>query len=828
MEYRYITGFREGSKLLYIESQKFLYRLKSKRGDVQDYICYQSILAKPKKNQTEKDQCDCGARVRIHSDGLCEKIQNSKHTRHNNHDQIVRGMEKSDNIKQRFVKSKMIMQDIWHLKEVDWDNKVPESIEKEWLELYANLPLLTEFKIKRWLKTNRKNETQIHGFCDASGKAYGTGVYIRVVDENDEISCVLLSAKSRVAPLNTVSIPRLELLAAVMLSEQIEAIVEACEFQEKDITLWSDSTVVLSWIKKEPHELKAFVGNRIATIQEKTKLMKWKHIRTNDNPADLVRRGMKMQDFLKSKEWLEGPSWLKQKEALWPESKMIVTSEAKEEVMKECKKQCDAQTFFMTSGKDHLMLYNKFQSWDTLINVTAYVLRLCHGIMMRNIRKGNAGMEKRFLTSDERNKAVEFRVKFEQSKTFRKEIECIKNENRLRIKSDINSLRPILDEKEILRVGGRIDKANMAYERKHQYIIPHKSRLSYLLLKHAHEATMHGGAQLMIHFLRKKFWIPKLRAEAKQYINTCVQCIKQAQKTADQIIGQLPRVRLRPAPAFQNVGVDMAGPYRIKAISKLNTNTRGRNLPDTKGWITVFVCLVTRAVHLEVANGMSSDDFLDAYQRFTSRRGNPEIVYSDNGTNFIGANREIQKAYEIWKTEQIQHYVHAKGTEWNFITPSAPNEGGIWEAAVKSMKHHLKRVMGTQSYSFQGMSTLTSSVEACLNSRPLCSLSDDHEDMEALTPAHFLIGRSLKLPMHEKADKPPYNIKRLFLQKQFQIQAFWKQWSNDYLQALSQLPKWREEQDNLRVGQLVVIKTDNVPPTYWAMGRIKQTHAGSD
>lgn len=203
-------------------------------------------------------------------------------------------------------------------------------------------------------------------------------------------------------------------------------------------------------------------------------------------------------------------------------------------------------------------------------------------------------------------------------------------------------------------------------------------------------------------------------------------------------------------------------------------------------------------------------------------------VYCDHGTNFVGADNELQKAFETWKDDEIQREVHTSGTQWHFITPSAPHEGGIWEAAVKSMKHHLKRVMGVQKYSLQGITTLLTSVEACLNSRPLCALSDDHEDTEALSPAHFLIGRSLRLPMHEVTSSPPYSLKRLFMQLQFQIQAFWKKWSNDYLHSLTQMPKWRHEIENLKVGQLVLIKSDNIPPTYWAMGRIKQTHEGTD
>lgn len=316
--------------------------------------------------------------------------------------------------------------------------------------------------------------------------------------------------------------------------------------------------------------------------------------------------------------------------------------------------------------------------------------------------------------------------------------------------------------------------------------------------------------------------------EAKAYVNTCVPCVTQAQLTAEQIMAELPRHRIRPAPAFENVGVDMAGPYYLRITDKINMNTRMRALPEMKGWIAVFVCLVTRAVHLEPTEGMSTDDFFEAYQRFVGRRGNPRHVYSDNGSNFVGADNGLKQAYELWKAEKIQHLVHANETEWHFITPAAPHEGGIWEAAVKSMKYHLKRVMGTQKYSLQGITTLLASVEACLNSRPLCAMSDDPQDMEPLTPGHFLIGRPLNLPIHEEADAPLRTARGLFRERQFQIQAFWKQWSNDYLQSLTQLPKWREAQANLKIGQLVLIKADNVPPSYWAKGRITETHEGED
>lgn len=312
-------------------------------------------------------------------------------------------------------------------------------------------------------------------------------------------------------------------------------------------------------------------------------------------------------------------------------------------------------------------------------------------------------------------------------------------------------------------------------------------------------------------------------------VKRCPKCYRMSKKTETQLMGSLPADRVRPVRPFYHSGVDFAGPYDIRMRAGRPPSRKTPQDPKTeKGYIAVFVCMVTRAVHLEAVTGMTSEAFIAAFSRFSARRGVCAKMYSDNGTTFVGANREMQEAIKTWQQKKTLDFVQAKGTEWHFITPAAPFQGGIWEAAVKSMKHHLKRVMGTQKYSFEVLQTLLAEVEACLNSRPICAMSDDKDDARALTPAHFLIGEELILPIPVRRDEPPRSAQALFQQIQHSLQNFWAQWSADFLNTLQQRTKWKWEKNNVQIGELALLKNENFPPTYWALGRVTVVRPGPD
>ncbi|CAK1598015.1 unnamed protein product [Parnassius mnemosyne] len=285
-------------------------------------------------------------------------------------------------------------------------------------------------------------------------------------------------------------------------------------------------------------------------------------------------------------------------------------------------------------------------------------------------------------------------------------------------------------------------------------------------------------------------------------------------------MGSLPAVRCNPARPFLHSGVDYAGPISIRT-------TKGRGHRSYKGYICLFVCMVTRALHLEAVSDMSTQAFLAAFRRFVSRRGHCAKLWSDNGTTFVGASRELEQLTAIQSS--IAEHLETNGTEWHFIPPHSPNFGGLWEAGVKSTKFHLKRVIGEATLTFEELTTLLSQIEACLNSRPMSTINvDDPGEPLPLTPGHFLIGEPLlNVP---DTDYTNTNISYLSRWQLIQriLQSFWKRWSQEYLVTLMHRYKWSSQVAEPRVGDIVLVKEDDLPPSRWLLGRIIEKHPGDD
>lgn len=277
---------------------------------------------------------------------------------------------------------------------------------------------------------------------------------------------------------------------------------------------------------------------------------------------------------------------------------------------------------------------------------------------------------------------------------------------------------------------------------------------------------------------------------------------------------------------FQVVGVDFAGPIQVK-------NSRVRRAIITKGYICIFVCFTTKAIHLELVSDLTTESFLACFKRFISRRGIPSEVFCDNAATFRCARTQLTQLYDLnisqVHRQQVHNYTVELGIKFHFTPSHSPVFAALAESGVKSTKYHLKRVMFRSLFTYEQLLTILNQIEAVLNSRPLLPVtSSSLTDFAYLTPGHFLIGMPLtSFPQNDVVDIPDNRLN--YWQSVEKIrQSFWKVWSKQYLNILQSRPKWRDTTPNITVGTLVILKEPNTAPLYWPMARINKVFPGGD
>lgn len=210
------------------------------------------------------------------------------------------------------IQSKLLLQDLWKLK-IEWDDPVPMELRSKWSYFRDQLQCISKLLIPRHACSKKYDKMEMHGFCDASEMAYGACIYIKTINEFEDATVNLLCAKSRVAPLKNISLPRLELCAALLLAQLYQQVIQALTISPNLTYLWSDFTIILTWIKGKPSRWVPFVANRVTEIQQLTGQAKWNHVNSKDNPADIISRGMHPNQLKTCQLWWNGPEWLKTK-----------------------------------------------------------------------------------------------------------------------------------------------------------------------------------------------------------------------------------------------------------------------------------------------------------------------------------------------------------------------------------------------------------------------------------------------------------------------------------------------------------------------------------
>ncbi|XP_063989942.1 uncharacterized protein LOC135169137 [Diachasmimorpha longicaudata] len=331
---------------------------------------------------------------------------------------------------------------------------------------------------------------------------------------------------------------------------------------------------------------------------------------------------------------------------------------------------------------------------------------------------------------------------------------------------------PILDSSGVIRVGVRLSRSELAYEQNYPILLPKKHHVTEIIVRHAHQEHAHAAVSATLYALRQRFWIMGGRSYIRQLLFKCIPCIRAKPPGIDYVMGDLPEARVTKARPFLDVGVDYCGPFMVKEKKYL-----------------------TKSVHLELVSDMTTAGFMAALRRFIARRGRCQLIQSDNGTNFVGANNEMTELITTLRSEahnkKVNKFQNEKGIKWRFIPPASPHFGGVWEAAVKSFKHHLRRVVGPELLTFEELNTFITEIESILNSRPLTPVSSDPNDLLALTPKHFLIGESLtNLPERDLREVPNNRLNNWELIQKIR-QHFWQRWYKDHLNELTMRRKWK-------------------------------------
>ena len=368
-------------------------------------------------------------------------------------------------------------------------------------------------------------------------------------------------------------------------------------------------------------------------------------------------------------------------------------------------------------------------------------------------------------------------------------------------------------ENDVIRVGGRLHDAQMRFEVKHPVVLPSDSHLTDLVIEHYHRKIGHAGLTHTFCAVKERFWLLRGSSRIRKVLGNCVECRRVGTSPAVQQMANLPDARLQVSQSvFFHTGCDCFGPFLVK---------QGRSL--VKRWGCIFTCMTVRAVHLEVLHSLSTDSFIPALRRFISRRGKIGHLYSDNGSNFVGANRVLKEALKEWNMGKISNFLLQNEIEWSYNTPLASHFGGCWERLIRSVRRTMASFMPGATFTEEGLVTLFAEAEAIINSRPLTPVSFVDELERPLSLNDLLVLRpDVGLPPARTTDSDLVASKS-WRQVQAHADLFWKRWVREYLPTLRIRSKWHDVKRNVSVDDVVIVVDESTPRSRWPMARVVKT-----
>ena len=706
-----------------------------------------------------------------------------------------------------------------------WDDPISEEYYDSWLQWNDCLKNLSDLHIPRpfipvSLSTAENPEVLI--FSDASEKAIAAAAYLKLRDKN----LGFIMGKSKVAPLAGHSIPRLELCGAVLATEIGEFISEHLDIPPSSIKYLTDSKVVLGYIRNRTRRFYMYVSNRVARIHSVSSPEQWSYVPTHQNPADRATRGSLPDVRVSLDIWLQGPvHLLSPTEPVLSGEKepyILVAPDEDPEVKPEV---TTLLSNTESTPRPVIERYTKFSSWDKLVGAVSTLRHVSNSFKKSSDCSGWHQCKETGAVIY-RKETEHMILKQSQEQAFPRERVALSNTASLPKDSRILSLSPYMDEG-LLRVKGRLNKLKdvVGLASLNPIIVP-GGHIATLLICHFHEKVSHQGRGMTEAAIRSAgLWILGAKRLIANIIYHCVTCRKMRRKLEEQKMADLPIDRLSPGPPFTSVGVDVFGPWPV-----VTRKTRGGSAQN-KRWATLFTCLTTRAVHLEVLEDMSSSCFINALRRFVALRGPVQIIRSDRGSNFVGAVDDIGvHAVNVEDTE-CRTYLKNSGAVWLFNAPHASHMGGVWERAIGTARRILDSMLlkeGAKELTHEVLVTLMMEVSAIMNSRPIAVVDSDSSDPLVLTPNILLT--------HKQGDTATLSenlgMKDMYKAQWKHVQVlsdiFWKKWRNGYLSTLQTYQKWAEPSKNIKPGDVVLLRDKGCHRNQWPIAIVERAIESDD
>ena len=687
---------------------------------------------------------------------------------------------------------------------IGWDSPLPAQLQREWTEWTQQFPQLTSCAFPRCLKEAVPTRAELHVFADASSAVFAATAYLKAYYADRPSTVRLVAARAHVVPEGRHSIPRLELLAADLAVSLRRQVQQALKIRIDATFHWSDSTAVLFWLNNEKDRMQLFVYNRVARIRRGSDLSEWRWTPTDSNPADLPTRGMKLSHLQHSSLWHSGPTFLNKSSHHWPSPPRLIPTP---DILKEMKKE-EQVMLTLPSFPEEIIDWRRFSSWIKLRRMLAIIFSARDRV---RARLGMTPLDPPWKRA-ERALLRQTQLSFTPASNKSPPRDFWKSQGFVR-------LTPFLDESGVWRGRGRISLAeSLPRDSREPILLPRNHPAAALIVQHLHRDVLShaGGVSYLLARFHMRYWMPAARQFAFSLLSNCVLCRRRKARPSRPPPGQLPQFRLpepgRDAHPFAVAAVDCAGPFKVK---------RGRSYENY--YLLLITCCSLRAVRLELLSDLTVDAFLLALTRATSRGVNPHTILSDNGGNFVSANRLLSQLWQALPQQELQR--RAPQIQWRFNPPYASHYGGVFERLIRAAKEALYHVLPSHlSLSLEQLHTSFTVVEAILNARPLAYVSTDPLDPTPITPNHFLYG-SASVPLH--FPEAHTSLARRWSSLQQWTSAFRAMFAKQARPHLQLATKTRSGGRDLQEGDVVTFYLPSAP-NGWLLAQISKTFPGPD